>query len=74
MEMDLRCTITICAREICFSVKSRWTFGALLIVHSEVVPIVEVPLCDIDETRGRAECESNVFAFVFLDPSPFLSE
>lgn len=75
MEMDLRCTIIICTRDFAhFSVKSYWTSGALLIVHSEVVPTVEVPLCDIDETWGRDECESNVVAFVFLDPSPFLSE
>ena len=27
-----------------------------------------------EESRGRDECVCNVFAFVFFDPSPFLSE
>lgn len=57
-----------------FPFKSLKTFVAFLIVYSKVVPIAEVPLCEMEERRGRDECVCNVFAFVFLHPSPFLSE
>lgn len=50
---------------------------AFLIVHSEVVPIVEVPVCDTEEEEdegGKDGCVSNVSEFVFLYPSPLKSE
>lgn len=50
------------------------SFVAYLIIHSKVVPIVEVPLFDMEDRKGRDEYVNYVFAFVFLYPSPFLSE
>lgn len=56
----------------------RQSLVAFLIVHSEVVLIVEEPVRDTEEEEedevGKDECVCNVSEFVFLYPYPLKSE